>query len=311
MGEPLVIIATASFVWWFTTGLVLYLNRRPRHTFALSLAGSIIILLASLIAAFWIKDDTSIGGAYLGFAAAIGAWAFVELSFYLGFITGPRKHTCAEGCAGWRHFGHALSVSLYHELLIISIMVILAVITAGAENKLVLWVFLTLWVMHESARLNVLLGVRNVSADWVPAHLPFLKSFLKQRPMNAFFPISQAFAIPTLILLIEAAITAHNQSFQFVSMIFLSSLLGLAIIEHWFLVLPIPLSGLWRWWHRNGTETLIDNTEIGLINDDKNGLQSDSSFSYQGNDSRDNPSLSKSHLTKGLNRILTAPGRML
>ena len=45
-------------------------------------------------------------------------------------------------------------------------------------------------MMHLSARLNVFLGVRNVSEEFVPAHMEVLKSFLTRKPMNLLFPVS-------------------------------------------------------------------------------------------------------------------------
>ena len=59
-----------------------------------------------------------------------------------------------------------------------------------SQNHVGLWTYLLLWMMHLSARLNVFLGVRNVSEEFVPARMEVLKSFLTRKPMNLLFPVS-------------------------------------------------------------------------------------------------------------------------
>ena len=53
--------------------------------------------------------------------AGVLAWGWQELSLYTGFVTGPRKQFCPAGCTGWRHFGHALGVNLWHEIAIVAV----------------------------------------------------------------------------------------------------------------------------------------------------------------------------------------------
>jgi hypothetical protein len=43
-------------------------------------------------------------------------------------------------------------------------------------------------------------------------------------------------------------------AFDSASFALLSSLLGLAILEHWCLVLPLRLTALWNWWLQSPTE---------------------------------------------------------
>ena len=40
----------ALFVWWFSTGLILYLDRLPRHTFRWSLLGAKVVFLDRVLA---------------------------------------------------------------------------------------------------------------------------------------------------------------------------------------------------------------------------------------------------------------------
>jgi len=48
-----------------------------------------------------------------------------EISFHMGYVTGPRK----PGCHGWVHFGHALKVSLWHELAIVASFAVILLLT--------------------------------------------------------------------------------------------------------------------------------------------------------------------------------------
>ncbi len=76
-----------------------------------------------------------------------------------------------------------------------------------------MWTFMVLWWMHQSAKLNVFLGVRNLNEEFLPDHLQFLKSFLTKRPMNLRFPISVTLSTVVAALLFEKAFAAEAGSF--------------------------------------------------------------------------------------------------
>lgn len=239
-------ILFALFVWWFSTGAIIYLDGLPMKTFKWSMAGATAILAASLAGLAISSGDVSVQGAYVAFASALGVWAWHEISFYMGYVTGPRKHACADGCKGWAHLGHALMVSLWHELAIIASFAGILALTWGGENQVGLWTFVILWWMHESARLNVVLGVRNVNAQFLPAHLAYLKSFLAVKPMNLLFPVSVTVStVICAVMATEAALA--TDPFRQAGFTFLATMMALAILEHWFLVLPLPSEGLWNW----------------------------------------------------------------
>ena len=63
--------------------------------------------------------------------------------------------------------------------------------------------------MHESARLNVFLGARNLNEHFLPPHLAYLGSFLRKRPMNLLFPFSVTISTAICgVLATEAAFAA-------------------------------------------------------------------------------------------------------
>jgi G3E family GTPase len=100
--------------------------------------------------------------------------------------------------------------------------------------------------MHQSAKLNVFFGVRNLNEEFLPEHLTFLKSFLKSKPMNLFFPISITVSMVITTILWTHAIHAAT-TFARSGDTFLGTMMALAILEHWFLVIPLPAGKLWKW----------------------------------------------------------------
>jgi len=258
--------AFALFLWWFSTGLILYLDGLPRSTFRWSLLGATLLLALGVYGLAATAGDDSVQGAYLAFASALLVWGWLEITFYLGFITGPRRHACAPGCAGWRHFGHAIQVSLWHELAILTFAAVIVALTWNQPNTVGLWSFVVLWWMHESARLNVFLGVRNVNAEFLPAHLDFLKSFLKQGTMNFLFPISITVTTAIFTLLAAQALDPTAIAFARVEHVFLATLMGLAIVEHWFLILPLPFARLWQWYLTARQRAWRPRRQIGQAN---------------------------------------------
>lgn len=236
----------ALFVWWFTTGLIIYLDGLPRSTFRWSFAGTTLLMFAALWGLAATRNDTSIAGAYWAFTWGTLAWGWQEVSFYMGFVTGTRKTPCPETCGGLRHFGHAIQTSLYHELAVITSAVVVVALTWGGANQIGTWTFLIMWWMHQSAKLNVFFGVRNLNLEFLPEHLKFLSSFLTKKSMNVFFPISVSISTVIATLLIAGAIAPGISDFQAIGLTFLGFLMVLAILEHWLLVLPLP-GTLWDW----------------------------------------------------------------
>ncbi len=236
----------ALFLWWFTTGVIFYLDSRPVHTFKWSMAGATLLLVlagAGLSITAQRTDETS---AYLAFASGLIAWGWQEISLYTGYVTGPRKIRCPDGCAGLKHFGHAIAANLWHEIAIVVVALGIWALVKDGSNRIGFYTYILLWGMHLSARLNVFLGVRNVSAEFVPAHMEVLKGFLRVRPMNMLFPVSVTIATIGTICLVNRAVES-DAGFAATGYTLLAAIMGLALVEHWFLVLPIPVEKLWSW----------------------------------------------------------------
>lgn len=237
----------ALFIWWFSTGLIIFLDGLPARTFKWSMLGATAVLGGAFVGLAVTAGEASVGGAYWAFTWGLLAWGWQEISFYMGFVTGPRRAPCAEGCSGWRHFGHAIQTSLYHELAIIAAAAAVVALTWKEPNQVGTWTFLILWWMHQSAKLNVFLGVRNLNEEFLPDHLRFLRNFLRKKPMNLLFPVSVTVSTIVAVILTGKAAAPAASPFQAVGFTFLAMMMVLAILEHWFLVLPLPAAALWKW----------------------------------------------------------------
>ena len=121
--------------------------------------------------------------AYCAFTCALLVWGWHELSFLSGWITGPRKtalragrdglaalraNRCRPSCGtSWPSSRSALA---------------LIVPSPGASpTRSARQTFLVLWVMRTSAKLNLFLGVRNLSEEFLPPHLSYLQSYFRRR----------------------------------------------------------------------------------------------------------------------------------
>jgi putative photosynthetic complex assembly protein 2 len=235
------------FLWWFSTGAILYLDGLPRRTFRWSIAGASAVLLAALWLLHATADDNSAFGVYGAFTAAILVWGWVEISFLTGFITGPRTTACPPGTRGWRRAAFAFETILYHEYALLVGAIVIAALTFGGSNQLGLWTFVILWLARLSTKLNLFLGVRNLSEEFLPDHLRYLQTYFTRRPMNLLFPVSLLLSVLGAVSLWQQALGAMGPAGAAAAPSFLATLATLAVLEHLFLVLPVNFQALWEW----------------------------------------------------------------
>jgi putative photosynthetic complex assembly protein 2 len=191
--------------------------------------------------------DASPHGAVLAFTCAIGVWGWHELSFLTGLISGPRIAPCPPDALGWRRFRLAVSTLIYHEIALAATAAAIVALTWGQPNQIGCWIFLVLLVSRLSAKLNLFLGVPSFSAEFFPEHLCYLTSYLRKRPMNALFPISIVAGLALVWAEAAMVLDPAATAFAVVGFSLMFALTALAIIEHAFMVLPLPDTALWRW----------------------------------------------------------------
>jgi putative photosynthetic complex assembly protein 2 len=238
-------------LWWLSTGLILYLDGLHPRTFRASMGVVTVLALSALALTGHAADLTGPSAAYLGFACALTLWGWMELSFLTGWITGPVRQAAPPGCAGSAHFVRAIQVVLHHELAIATGALLLWVLTHDTADPVALHAYLLLWVMRISAKLNLHFGVRNLGDALLPPHLHYLRSYFRQRRMNALWPFSMIGCLLLTAHLVDGAARAPAGSAEQVSAALLATLAGLAGLEHLFMMLPVPLDGLWKWGTRS------------------------------------------------------------
>ena len=246
MGTLAIAIAYVLFVWWFSTGAVLLLvGLSARHGIWLK-AGAAALAVASLAGIVASSGNASATGAYCAFTCAILLWSAVEITLLAGWITGPRPERCPESSTGVARVGYALQAIAYHELLLITAAGLVFAVTSGTPNQLGWWTFASLLVLRQSAKINLFLGVRTLNDELMPSQVDFLRSYFARGPMNWLFPVSVTAASSAAVFLAVTAVTATT-TFDELAFALLAVLVVLGALEHWFMVLPVSVTDLWRW----------------------------------------------------------------
>lgn len=237
----------ALFAWWFGTGAILYVDRLPPRTFRWSFLSATLLVTVALHGLVRSSSDDSAFGAYLAFSCALVMWGWHELMFLMGWVTGPRKAACPPAARGWHRFWLATEVVLHHELALAATVGLVVALTWGGSNQVGTLTFVVLWVMRISAKLNIFLGVRNLTEDFIPHHLAYMKSYFRRAHINPLMPISLAGATGFTWLLVRSGIAEGASTHAVAGAALVATMLGLAGLEHLLLMVPVPDALLWKW----------------------------------------------------------------
>lgn len=233
----------ALLLWWFSTGIILYLvGLSPRSYRWTVAAAALLCALALWVLAQGARDTAA--DAYVAFACVLGVWGFVETTFLTGYVTGSRKTACPPASRGWQRVRYAIETIIYHELLLITAGLSIAVVTAG-QDRFALALFAILWIMRLSSKLNLFLGVPTLNAELLPPHLAHLRSYFTRKKMNPLLPVSVTGSAVVTGLLIDRAFANGADDYSVTAYVLLASLLALALLEHLFMLIPIPITGMW------------------------------------------------------------------
>jgi len=248
MFEVALTVLYAVFLWWFSTGAILYLDRLAPSTYRWSMLGATALLLAALAGiASTASGSAGATDAFTAFSCGLLIWGWHEMSFLMGHITGPRACACPSGARGLARFLFAAQTVIYHEIAILVTIAAAAYLTKGLPNQVGLETLLVLWGMRLSTKFNLFLGVPRHHAEMLPTHLAYLQTYFRERPMNGLFPVSVTAATLLTILLFQRAIAPAATPLEVAGCALLATLSGLALLEHWFLVVPLPDEALWAW----------------------------------------------------------------
>jgi putative photosynthetic complex assembly protein 2 len=185
--------------------------------------------------------------AYIAFVCALMIWGWNEMAFLMGYLSGPRRIPADPAARGFKRFRQASETIIDHELGIIASGVLIAVLTWGGVNQFGLWSFAILWIMRLSTKINIHLGAPNIPDEFLPAHLRYLASYFRRRPMNGFFPFAITGATLFTAFLVHMAFAPQASAFERIGYMLLTTLMALAVLEHWLLYVPISATKLWAW----------------------------------------------------------------
>ena len=127
----------ALFVWWFSTGVIVYLDGLRRDTSRWTILGATMLFGLALYGLWVGHGDTSVSGTYMAFACGLILWDWKKVCFLMADLTGPRKEPCLLGCGGWRHVGRAIQTILYHELGLLASPAVQVALTWASGTSLV------------------------------------------------------------------------------------------------------------------------------------------------------------------------------
>lgn len=231
-------------LWWFGTGLVLYLDGLSERTYRTSMLLAAVAAMAAFVILLWFASSTTPAAAFIGFTCAIVIWGALELAHYTGYLVGPRTEKCPAGAATLERLSLAAKSMLFHEIAMVVTAGILVVSAWGQPNQVGVGSFLILWLMRLSAEFNLFLGVANVSEHWLPDRLRYLMSYRGRKKMNLLLPVSVTLATVVAVLMFQRA---TGDAFAVTGYVLMATLLMLAVIEHWLMVIPIDAEAIWSW----------------------------------------------------------------
>ena len=236
-------VAITIFAWWFSTGLILLLVRLPRGWYTALLVAFGVPTGLAIWGLLGSSDNQTSAGAYCGFLCALVIWGWHEASFLMGKITGPRPHPCPPHARGLKRFGYATATLIYHEVALFVTLIALAALTWNASNQIGVMTFGLLFAMRLSAKFNIFLGVPNLTDEFFPPHLEHLKSYLPKRTMNPLMPLSLIASMILVVVLWRGLDATQTPTAALV----LITLTCLGMLEHFFMITPLPDAALWRW----------------------------------------------------------------
>lgn len=250
MTNPWTAALITLFIWWFSTGAILWrvrhADRAGGRAHQLSVLLGLPLLIAGVAGLALSLDDTTTKGTYAAFLSALALWGWIELAFLSGVITGPNNAPCPPFARGWDRFWRAATTILWHEAALVAALALLTYAAWDAPNPFGLYTFALLFFARLSAKLNLFYGVPRINTEFLPQPLQHLASHFRHARMNWIFPISVTLLTFATGCWLERAWTAPTEA-ALVGHILLAALTALALLEHWFMVLPLPDQKLWRW----------------------------------------------------------------
>ena len=248
-------------IWFIATGLIAWADNRESATFSKSVMiggaggvlGLVLILLASL--------STAVGAVYMAFVGALLVWAWHEISFLTGAVAGPRRGVADPGLTGVARFRQASATVMHHEVVLALTALLLISLSWNAPNQIGASVFVLMFGLRLTSKINLFVGVPNSTSEMLPEQLAYLKTYFGPNRMTVLLAVSIAAIAGVTAWFAALALAAPLGSAAMVGASLLCTLCLLGALEHLFLALPFRDGMLWGWAlpRRRAAPQLTDN----------------------------------------------------
>jgi len=234
--------------WWTATG-VLFSLQRNTWTRGAALLGAVVCVVASWRLFLSSRDDTSAAGAIRGFFAGALAWTAIISVFFEGWVVGTSVESLGEATRGLAGALEAVRATWHWEVLALAALLILWRGARDRGNRLALWTLLLFWGAHQSAKLNLFVGVVNSGAEIFPPYLAHLVRYFGPAEHSGWLLLTiVAYAALALRLLWPVAGEDEGRRMR---RLVLGALATLAAVEHAMLASRLPIM-LWELFLRVG-----------------------------------------------------------
>ena len=239
-------LGLAILAWWGSTGLIVLAVRSFEQRHGLVMVGATFMAALGLVALIVSAGSATVAGAFTAFIGALLIWAFFEVAFLLGWITGPRKTPLPLNVSSSQRFRFAAETVIYHELALVSTLAFLMLTMWGSANHVGVMIFALLWVMRLASKFILFLGARHSLSELMPPRLAYLQSYFRTDRTTILFPIVLVLGAVNLVFLARAAVLS-DLPFFIVAHALAATFMMLALAELVFLNLPVRDSALWAW----------------------------------------------------------------
>ncbi|MEM9501258.1 MAG: putative photosynthetic complex assembly protein PuhE [Pseudomonadota bacterium] len=261
-GHIIPFIVTVA-IWFIATGLIAWADNRERGTFLKSLVIGGIGGIAGLIAILVASWSVSVGAVYLAFGGALLVWAWHEIGFLTGAVAGPRRTACLPDAKGLDRFTQASATVMHHEVVLALTALMLISLSWNAPNQIGATVFVLMFGLRLSSKINLFVGVPNTSMEMLPPHLDYLKSYFGRNRMTPLLAASILAILGVAAWFASLAMAASMGSAEMVGATLLFALCLLGALEHVFLALPFRDGLLWGWaLNKRGPQSAVSRTRL-------------------------------------------------
>ncbi|MEO1731342.1 MAG: putative photosynthetic complex assembly protein PuhE [Pseudomonadota bacterium] len=241
-------------IWFVATGLVAWADNRDRTTFPKSLMLGGIGGIAGLVVILFASQSVSILAVYASFIGALMVWGWHEIGFLTGAAAGPRREPASPGIRGMERFTEASATVIHHEVVLALTALLLISLSWNMPNQIGATVFVLLFGLRLSAKINMFVGVPNSTAEMLPPHLAYLKTYFGRNRMTILLAVSIAAITAIALWFGSLALLAPLGSAEMVGATLLTTLCLLGGLEHLFLALPFRDGMLWGWAFKRGSD---------------------------------------------------------